>query len=82
MAWNTKYWDTTTVEEYVKIFEGLPPLAVAFTKRAANMVLGIAGQDASRKVMRELQIMTFTTEDREEAMKDFLEKRTPIFKGC
>ncbi len=69
------------VEEYIEIFSKLPPVAVSYTKRVANMVLSIAGQDAARKVMRELQINTFDTKDREEAMLAFLEKRKPVFKG-
>src|SRR5690606_32355808 len=71
----------STVDEYVKIFARLPPLAVAQTKRGHNMVLGIAGQEAARKVTRELQIGTFESEDRKEAMRAFLEKREAVFHG-
>ena len=70
-----------TVQEYVDIFAELPPLAVAQTKRGANMVLGIAGQDAARKVTREVQIGTFESEDRKEAMQALLEKRKAVFSG-
>ncbi len=59
---------------------GLPPLAVAATKEVAGL-----GADASLATALNLERkafqLLFATEDRDEGIAAFMEKRKPVFKG-
>ena len=58
----------------------LPPLGIAYTKRAINESLHLDLEKAL-ELEAELQQMAGSTEDHLEGVKAFVEKRKPVFKG-
>jgi len=70
-----------TVEEYLQAFRALPPLAVSANKRTLNALLDAQGWGVYRRLMVEANLALHATEDRREAQRAMLERRTPSFKG-
>jgi enoyl-CoA hydratase/carnithine racemase len=58
----------------------MPPLAIAFAKRAANAAM-LAGLDAAFEAERYAAAMIIDSEDKREGFRAFVEKRKPVFTG-
>jgi enoyl-CoA hydratase/carnithine racemase len=67
------------MELAIKLTKG-PPLAIARAKKVIYNGLHLDLESALREVIREYSVLS-QTEDHREALRAFLEKREPVFKG-
>jgi enoyl-CoA hydratase/carnithine racemase len=70
------------VNEYVNALLELPPLAIRYTKNAANLLLDSAGFSTHLEAGGAMQRYLGLTPDGREAKKSFIEKRKPQFTGA
>jgi 2-(1,2-epoxy-1,2-dihydrophenyl)acetyl-CoA isomerase len=68
------------VDDWAKRLADGPPLALSLTKSMLNNSLGLS-LDQSLEVESRSQAFNFSTEDTAEAIRAFVEKRDPKFKG-
>jgi len=71
--------EAATEELALKLVKG-PPLAIAKSKRLIYSGLNTDLESALKDVIREYTVLS-QTEDHREALRAFLEKREPVFKG-
>lgn len=64
----------------VEVFATRGPLSLAWAKLAVNTGINL-DLDSALDLEAALSAQAFTTEDKEEGMRAFLEKRPPVFKG-
>ena len=70
------------VDDYVNELAALPPLAIRYTKSAANLLLDMAGFTAHLEAGGPMQRYLALTPDGREAKAAFNEKRKPKFTGA
>ncbi len=64
-----------TVAKFAELLAGQPAMAMAYTKRAANFFMDLAGYTQTEQYLAECRKMIFQTKDRLEAQQAFLDKR-------
>jgi enoyl-CoA hydratase len=71
---------TSTAEELARDMAGKSPLSLRFSKEALYSGMDLA-LDPGLKMELDLYLLMFTTQDREEGINAFKEKRKPEFRG-
>ena len=66
--------------EMAELLASKAPIAAQVIKKAVKISQNI-GLDAGLDYENELVYITFSTEDKEEGQRAFIEKREPVFKG-
>ena len=86
MDWGAINWvtDEANFSEYIQLFEKyintVPPLAVQANKKLIQNLATLTKEE-SRGMENQLQMQVLQSSDFKEAIKSFLEKRKPLFKG-
>ena len=70
----------TATYEMAELLASKAPIAAQVIKKAVRVSQNI-GLDAGLDYENELVYITFSTEDKEEGQRAFIEKREPVFKG-
>lgn len=73
------------LDEGIKIAEAMTlasPMGLRLTKESINSSLGAASLESVLTMEDRQQVILLDTEDHREAVKAFLEKRTPVYRDC